>query len=127
MWRSDGVILVVDDEESVLTVAQRALELRGFSVLTAKDGLKGVDLFRRHAEEIRLVLLDMTMPLMDGEEAFFEMKKIKADVPVILSSGYTEQEATNRFHSNELSGFIQKPYRPIDLIKKIKALLEQKP
>ncbi|HNT34319.1 MAG TPA: GAF domain-containing protein, partial [bacterium] len=127
MWRSDGVILVVDDEESVLTVAQRALELRGFSVLTAKDGLKGVDLFRRHAEEIRLVLLDMTMPLMDGEEAFFEMKKIKADVPVILSSGYTEQEATNRFHSNELSGFIQKPYRPIDLIKKIKALLDQKP
>lgn len=123
-WRSEGMILVVDDEESVLTVAQRALELRGFSVLTAKDGLKGVELFQQHSGNIRLVLLDMTMPLMDGEEAFSEIKKIKSDTPIVLSSGYTEQETTNRFRGKDLGGFIQKPYRPIELVKKIKALLE---
>ncbi|MFC1508486.1 PAS domain S-box protein [Candidatus Omnitrophota bacterium] len=111
-----GTILVVDDEESVRAYACRVLEMLGFVVLSAKDGREGVELFSKYKDDITVVLLDMTMPHMDGKEAFSEMKRIKPDVSVILSSGYNEQEATSYFAGKGLAGFIQKPYQLDKLI-----------
>ena len=116
-------MLVVDDEETVRTVAKGMLQTAGFDVLTTTDGREAVEVFREHADEITLVLLDMTMPYMSGEETFREIRRIKSDAPVILSSGYDEQEVTNRFAGKGLAGFIQKPYQYKALVKKIRSIL----
>ena len=123
-WTGSGVILVVDDDETVRAVARQALELKGFQVLEAHDGLVAVDLVRQHAGAIDLVLLDMTMPHMGGEPAFREMRLIQPNLPVILSSGYNEVEAMSRFMGKGLKGFIQKPYGPRELLAKIQTILE---
>jgi len=123
-WRGEGTLLVVDDEETVRNIAKSMLETFGLTVLTASDGRDAVNTFRERADEIDLVLLDLTMPQMDGEEAFRELRRIKDDVRVILSSGYNEQDVTNRFAGKGLSGFIQKPYQVATLLEKVRGLLE---
>ena len=122
-WRGGGSILLVDDEETVCTVGKRMLERAGFTVLTAPDGPQAVELFRQHADEIACVLLDLTMPHMDGEETFHELRRIRDDVRVIMSSGYNEQEVAQRFAGQGLAGFIQKPYRRADLLGKLQEVL----
>ncbi|MBN1867578.1 response regulator [Candidatus Sumerlaeota bacterium] len=119
-----GKILIVDDEETVRNVARRILEINGYSVLTANDGREGIEVFRRHAQEIAAVLLDMTMPHLSGESTFTEMRRIRPDVRVVLSSGYSESEATERFAGKGLAGFIQKPYSAKALAEKIGAILQ---
>ncbi|KXK36527.1 MAG: Blue-light-activated protein [Candidatus Hinthialibacteria bacterium OLB16] len=116
-WVGTGTILIVDDEESVRYISKRILESHGFKVLTANDGREGVKAYEAQKEAIDLVLLDMTMPHMDGEEAFRELRLINPDVHVILTSGYTEQEATARFTGKGLAGFIQKPFLPSSLLE----------
>ena len=124
-WKGTGTVLVVDDEQAVLGLAARILKSRGFDVLTAKDGQEGVDVFREHTDEIVAVLLDMTMPRLNGEQAFREMRRIRQDVRVILSSGYNEQETTNRFAGKGLAGFVQKPYTVKGLMGKLQEVLGQ--
>jgi len=114
-WQGEGLALVVDDEESIRSLARRMLEAMGFKVLTAADGREGVEVFRLHADKLRFVLLDMTMPKLDGEETFREMRRIRSDVKAILTSGYNEQTATSRFAGKGLAAFIQKPYGFADL------------
>ena len=109
-WQGSGRILVVDDEETVREVARLMLRKLGFEVELARDGLEGVELLRRDPGHFAAVLLDMSMPRMDGREAFGEMRRIDAGVKVILTSGYTEQDATQRFSGSGLAGFIQKPF-----------------
>ena len=118
------MILVVDDEEDVLMAAQLILEDIGFSVVGAQDGVSGLDLYREHSDEIRAVLLDLTMPKMSGEELFEEMRRIRPDVPVILSSGYSEEEARRQFSGQQFNAFIHKPYQIDALIQKFKQVLE---
>jgi signal transduction histidine kinase/DNA-binding response OmpR family regulator len=110
-WRGEGTILVADDEEDVRTVIRGMLEKLGFHVLLAADGRSALEIFRDHGDGIVCVLLDLTMPHLDGEQAFREMRRIRPDVKVILSSGYNEQEATQPFAGKGLTGFIQKPYQ----------------
>ncbi|MBI5724060.1 MAG: PAS domain S-box protein [Planctomycetes bacterium] len=114
-----GLILVVDDEETVRTLGRKVLETGGYTVLTASDGGEALKIFRDNAGEIRAVLLDMTMPHMDGEETFRELRRIRPDVKVLLSSGYNEQDAINHFAGKGLAGFIQKPYAMKDLLDAI--------
>ena len=121
--RGQGTILIVDDEETIRAVGKSMLEKVGFTVLTACDGREGVEVFSQHADEIRVVLLDMTMPHLNGEEAFREMRRIREDVRVILSSGYNEVDATGRFAGKGLAGFIQKPYPIEALVGKLAAIL----
>jgi FixJ family two-component response regulator len=85
----------------------------------------GVKVFAEHANECKCVLLDMTMPEMGGEDAFRELRTLKADVPVILMSGYNEIEATRRFTSKGLAGFLQKPFTPDELGEKLRLALER--
>jgi CheY-like chemotaxis protein len=104
-----GVVLVIDDEQVVLRTARAALERHGYRVLTASDGREGIEAFARDPRGIDLVLLDMTMPVMGGEETLRRLLAINPKVRVVGSSGYTEQEAVRRFGTG-LAGFLQKPY-----------------
>jgi len=120
-----GTILIADDEKAVLGVGKAVLENMGFNVLTASDGGEAVEVFHKHKDEIRCVLLDLTMPRMDGEEAFREIRRIKPDVKVILLSGYNEQEATQHFIGKGLTGFMQKPYTMRTLEVKLMSVLQE--
>jgi PAS domain S-box-containing protein len=123
IWHGEGLILVVDDEPGVRRFAERTLRKAGFDVITAKDGIEAVEMYTKRSSDIAGVLLDMTMPRMDGKTAFAEMRKVDAGVRVVLSSGYNEQDATSEFAGKGLAGFIQKPYRPPELIEAFRALL----
>jgi len=123
--QGQGTVLVVDDEETIRVTASMMLENFGFTVLTAQDGEMGVQMFREHQDEISAVLLDMTMPKMNGEECFRELRAVDPHVVVILSSGYNQQDATNRFAGKGLAGFIQKPYLPDALRDVIFKALDQ--
>jgi len=112
-----SVVLVVDDEESIRDVTVMMLEDMGYETLTAVDGLDAVQVYREHVDDIALVLLDMTMPKMDGRQCFDELLAIHAEVKVILSSGYNEEEVTESFAEHGLAGFLHKPYSPEDLQK----------
>jgi CheY-like chemotaxis protein len=105
-----GTILLVDDEEAIRTMGALALSRLGFAVLTAADGREALSLYAQHRDEIALVLLDLTMPHMDGEETFRELRLLDPQVPVVLSSGYSEQEVTSRLAGQNVAGFVQKPY-----------------
>lgn len=120
-WQGHGKVLVVDDEAVVRNIASQMLEMLGFEVMVASDGDEGIEVFRRHGDEIVLVLLDLTMPRMSGEETFSEMRRLRSDVRVILISGYEEERATERFEA--LAGFIQKPYQLGMLREKIRRVL----
>jgi CheY-like chemotaxis protein len=124
-WRGSGTVLVVDDEDGVRALAREIFEMLGFEVLTAANGRQGLEVFRAEAERIRLVLLDLTMPEMDGVETFREMRRAHADVRAILSSGYDEQQATARFDGRGLAGFLQKPYTLERFVVAVKQALER--
>lgn len=109
-WQSNGMVLVVDDDRGVRDLSRALLEEMGFTVITAKDGRGGVEQFQKEADNLRFVLLDMTMPNLNGEDAFSEMRAINNNVPIILTSGYSEEMATNRMAQHEALKFIQKPY-----------------
>ncbi|HVP38554.1 MAG TPA: response regulator [Candidatus Saccharimonadales bacterium] len=112
-----GTLLLVDDEEAVRETTRELLEVLGYRVLAAADGRAAVELFQQHAGEIDVVLLDLTMPHMDGEETLRELRKIRGDVRVIICSGYHERDVARRFAGRSPSGYLQKPYRPADLSK----------
>ncbi len=123
-WRGVGTVLVVDDEEAVRTVATAMIETCGMTVVTAADGEVALDIFRDRGDEIVAVLLDLTMPRMNGEETLLELHRINPNLKVILSSGFNEQESTSRFAASGLAGFIQKPYGLRQLIVKLREVLD---
>jgi len=123
-FRGEGLALVVDDDQGVREAASRLLEFFGFSVLQAVDGRHGTEVFRAHASDIVVVILDMTMPEMNGEETFREIRRVRSDVPVILTSGYNEIEATRRFTAKGLAGFLQKPFTPKELTQRLALALK---
>ncbi len=123
-FRGEGLALVIDDDQGVREAASRLLEFFGFSVLQAIDGRHGAEVFRQHASEVVLIILDMTMPEMNGEETFREIRRVRSDVPVILTSGYNEIEATRRFTAKGLAGFLQKPFTPKELTQKLALALK---
>ncbi|HUO28248.1 MAG TPA: PAS domain S-box protein [Bryobacteraceae bacterium] len=122
--RGSGTILVADDEPIVRRAAKAALEKQGYFVLLASDGRAAVDLLRTHRGGIRLVLLDLTMPVLGGEEALRALRAVQPDVKIVLSSGFNEAEAIQRFADERFSGFLQKPYSAAQLAEKVKAVLE---
>ncbi len=119
-----GIILFVDDEASVRTMATRMLTALGFEVLQATDGEEAVAIFASRSSEIRAILLDLTMPRMDGREAFLELKRLRKDVPVILCSGYDVKESAEQFSDAAFSGFLQKPFRLSELREVLRKTLE---
>jgi CheY-like chemotaxis protein len=120
----DELILVIDDEDIIRRTAKSMLEHYGFTVVVAENGQEGVELFQVLAEKVSAVLLDMTMPVMNGDEAFRRLKAINPAIKVILSSGYNEVEAIRLFTGKGLAGFIQKPYSTTTLLAKIRSILQ---
>ncbi len=121
-----GRVLLVDDEDVVLESTGAVLQSMGFEVVTARDGMEAVEIFEKEAETLRLVLMDMTMPRMDGRKAFRAMHRLHPEVPVILSSGYDRQVTTEGFPRVGLAGFLQKPYRIPELRKALAMALEKR-
>jgi PAS domain S-box-containing protein len=124
-FRGEATILVVDDEEVIQRTLKAALERYGYTVVSASGGEEAARIVKEMRDPIELVLLDMTMPVLSGEETFKRLQAIRRDLPVIATSGYNEVEALRRF-GDGLSGFIQKPFTPRQLAERIRAVLERK-
>ena len=92
----DGTILIVEDDDELRATATDLLTILGYNVLTASDGIEGVEVYREHHKDIDLVLLDMVMPRMSGYEAYQEMKKIEPSVPSLFVTGYNMTDAATR-------------------------------
>ena len=118
-----GTVLVVDDEVAVRQVASDLLRDLGFRTLVAADGSAALEVLREHAREIVCVLMDLTMPGLDGRETLRELRRIQPDIRVLLMSGYNEQEATSSFVGRGAAGFIQKPFAIKDLEQRLHSLL----
>ena len=124
--RGSGTILIVDDEALVRSTAKGALTRAGYRVLTANDGQEAVHIFAANPDGIDLVLLDMTMPVMGGEEALRHMMDVRPEVIVLASSGYDEREAQQRF-GGDIAGFLQKPYTAAQLTGRVGQILRRRP
>ena len=123
-WRGSGTILVVDDEETVRTVAARMLEAFGFTTMLAAHGRQALDLFQGDPDLYAAVLLDLNMPHMGGVEAFRSLRVIRPKLQVLLMSGFNEEEAVDSFVGQGLAGFIQKPFTPESLREKLQGMLQ---
>ena len=121
-WKGSGKVLVVDDEETVRVTTARMVEATGFTTTLADNGRTGVEEFSGDPDSFTLVMLDLTMPHMDGDEAFRALRAIRPDVRVLLMSGFNEQEVTARFSGEGLSGFIQKPFTLPALCEKLQEI-----
>ena len=122
-WRGHGTVLIVDDDAAVRSFATVSVEHLGFRALTASDGAEAVEVFRRRLGEIDCVLLDLRMPRMDGEEAFDQLRELSEDIPVLLSSGFAEEDLIARLVARGATQFLPKPYSLADLQAKLEALL----
>jgi CheY-like chemotaxis protein len=125
-YQSQGLILVVDDEEAVRSVAASALERCGFTILTATNGRDGLQVYRDQAADIRAVVLDLTMPVLSGDEVLADLRSgggPGSTVPVLLSSGYSSTDVAGNLQRFGPIQFLQKPYNPGDLIQKMRICL----
>jgi PAS domain S-box-containing protein len=119
-------ILVVDDETIVRQLAKAILERKGYTVLTAEDGLEALQIYEQQGDNIDLIILDLTMPRMNGRACYQELRKANPNINVILSSGYSADEAVQDLLDEGTLGFIQKPYRVEDLTRAVSEKLERK-
>lgn len=122
-WRGTGTVLVVDDEAGVRHVARRMLTRAGFEVLEAAEGREALALFDRHPDEIALVLLDLSMPVLGGAACLQELRTRRPDLPVILTSGYNEADAPIHLEGHRAAGFVQKPFVTDDLMDAVRSAL----
>ncbi len=123
--RGSALVLVIDDEDVIRRTTKATLERYGYTVAVAENGLAGVELLRVLGASVALVVLDLTMPVMSGEEALREIRGINSEVKVILSSGYNEAEAIQKFTGKGLAGFLQKPYTSRALAEAVRDALER--
>ena len=122
-WQGSGTILLVDDDATVRSIGVELLKVLGFTPITADDGFEAISIYKK-TPGIAFVILDLTMPRMDGEQCFHELRQLDPEVKVIMSSGYNEQEVTQKFVGDGLSGFIQKPYKLSVLRDEIKRVVK---
>ncbi|NNL65997.1 MAG: response regulator, partial [Myxococcales bacterium] len=121
---ASGCILVVDDEEPIRRVAARMLGRLGYRVRTAADGAEAVTAFERNADEIRAIVLDMTMPGISGIETFHALRAIRPDAKILFSSGYDRAQSLETLMDEREIGFLQKPYRTAEMEQALRELLE---
>ncbi|WP_321369867.1 response regulator [uncultured Desulfuromusa sp.] len=117
-----GTVLLVDDEEAMRSLGKNMLETFGLEVLTAADGREALKVYETHQDKILFVLMDLTMPHMDGEDAYRELRRINPSIKVIMSSGYNEQDVAQKFMGKGMAGFLKKPYQLSELQKAIQEL-----
>ncbi len=120
-----GTVLVVDDEDVIRQTATTMLEALGYQVLTATNGREGLEQYRRHLGEINVVLLDMVMPEMNGQACFREIRRLDPHARIIICSGFTRDADITQLFSEGLAGYLQKPYRRVDLSREVGRVLKQ--
>jgi len=125
-FSTDGLVLLVDDEDAVRHIGSRMLTRLGFSIIEAPDGREAIRLFQEHHGDIRLVVLDLTMPHVDGDETLRHLQSIDATVPIVLSSGYDASDVTTRFAGRGLAAFLQKPYDLATLTRLLNSLFDNR-
>lgn len=118
------LIMLVDDEEFVTMLAARVLSDEGYRVITANNGVTALNIYKKIRDKVDLVILDFTMPIMDGSEVFNELRRINPRAAVMLSSGFTENEKLKFMLSRGLRGFIPKPYTQQKLLVQVRATLD---
>jgi len=118
-----GTVLFVDDDELIREAGSRFLELSGLSVVVAEDGLQAVQAFERDRDAIDVVVLDLTMPRLDGEGAMTRIRAIDPTAAILLSSGWSEKDTAERFAGREPNGFLQKPYKPDVLVERVRGMI----
>jgi two-component system, cell cycle sensor histidine kinase and response regulator CckA len=124
-WTGTGLVLLVDDDARVRMVTELLLRSIGFEVLPTSTGREAIREFERRADEVRLVVLDVTMPDLNGDQVLAELRRCRPDVPVLLCSGYSEDEMCHRFSAEDMATFLQKPY-PFDVFRaRLRELLER--
>jgi signal transduction histidine kinase/CheY-like chemotaxis protein len=116
-------VLVIDDDEYVGEIAQAALQRSGYNVLVADGGNQGVELFAQNRDKIDVIVLDLSMPDMSGEEVLEHIRKIAPDVPALISSGYASSMAAKRIRVTHRVEFLGKPYEPEVLVESVEAML----
>jgi CheY-like chemotaxis protein len=121
-----GKILLVDDEKAVLDVTRMILEHFGYTVVPAQSGTEAIDLFSREPAQIDVVVLDLTMPNVGGAEVFQRIRALRADVPILFSSGYTSNSIPAELAGQPSTEFLQKPYQASALVGKIQVLIAAK-
>ena len=121
---SKELIMIVDDEAFVTLLALRVLTDDGYRVITARDGFECLNIYKRLKDKISLIIMDFTMPIMDGSEVFDELRIINPRVCVVLSSGFTEQEKLRGMLAKGLRGFIPKPYTQQKLLLQVRTTLD---
>ncbi|MDA0323776.1 MAG: response regulator [Verrucomicrobia bacterium] len=115
----EGTILLVDDEEMILSITGQMLRHVGYDVLAADSGAAAIKLFREHADDIRLTILDLSMPEMSGEEVFVKLRQIRGDAVIALSTGLADDGEIPQISGIEASGFINKPYEMTTLLNAV--------
>lgn len=123
--RFSGTVLLVDDEETIRATGKMMLERMGYTVLVASDGREAIKMYPLHRDKISVVLLDLTMPHLNGEETFRELRQMNPQVRVIMSSGYSETDISSRFAGKGLAGVIQKPYTRAELTQCLSAAVPE--
>ncbi|MBT3199934.1 MAG: response regulator, partial [Phycisphaerales bacterium] len=123
-WKGSGTVLLVDDEAIVRQIGTMMIKRLGMTTITANDGRDALEIYQEHRDDIDCVILDLTMPHLDGEQTFRQLRKIDPDICVLMSSGYSEQEVTQRFQGKGIGGFIQKPYELQKLADTLRKALE---
>lgn len=123
-WKSSGMALIADDEEAVRVFTREVLQRHGLTVVTANDGKEAIELYERHKPDIRIALVDLMMPFVNGQEVLEYIRNDNPQVPIVISSGYSEAEILDRFRENPPTNFIQKPYRAMELTRVLKMVLE---
>jgi PAS domain S-box-containing protein len=121
-----GTVLLVEDLDMIRNMAKSMLELLGFSVLAARDGVEAVEVFRQHRDEIRFVLCDLTMPRMDGWETLAALRELAPGLPMILTSGHNEARVMDGDHPKLPEAFLSKPYGRKELSDAIARALANK-
>jgi CheY-like chemotaxis protein len=123
-WQGSGTILLVEDDDQVRFIAKTILVKFGFTVVEAINGKEALEKYQEDSAHISLVLTDIGMPLMDGYELFFELKKLNPGLPIIISSGFGDRAITSRIPEEDMAGLISKPYNPLKLRELLKSILE---
>lgn len=121
-----GMVLLVDDDRIFLEITRAMLSMLGFTVLIAMDGLEAVEVFRQYKDEIRLVLSDVAMPRMNGWETLFALRQIMPGIPVILASGYSEEQVMKETHLERPQAFLGKPFGLLALRDSIRQTLGER-
>ena len=120
------LVLVIDDEEIVRDLTQSILKFFEYQSLVAKNGEEGLELFRANKDRIDVVLCDMVMPTLNGEDVFHGIREISPTALIVLSSGLEDPELIETLKSQGLAGFLNKPYQPAQLIAKLSEVLSRR-